>query len=211
MDQKKHWEKVYAEKTPEEVSWYQSSPNLSLKMIATTQLSLTDPIIDIGCGASTLLDHLVTLGYSDITVLDISKTALSCAQKRLGEAGKNIRWEEANICAFKPQHSYILWHDRAVFHFLTDPGERAQYLQVLNSSLAPGGYVILATFALDGPEKCSGLPVQRYSSELLKQTLGGSYQPLLQDQEIHRTPAGREQKFIYTLFKKSSEKNNIAS
>ena len=202
MDNKTHWEEIYAEKKADEVSWYQSSSELSLRMVAAAELSLSDPIIDVGGGACKLVDQPATLGYKNLTVLDISAKALDHAKIRLSKTAEKIQWIESDINDFKPQCRYAFWHDRAVFHFLTDQNDRARYLEALNRSISPDGYVMIATFALDGPEQCSGLPVQRYSHELLEKTLGNDYQLILKDQESHLTPWGKEQKFIYGLFRR---------
>ncbi len=199
---KKHWEEIYEESAPEEVSWYQTRPEISLKMIEAARLSISDPLIDVGGGASRLVDHLMDLGYTDLTVLDISGTALDRTKTRLGPAAKSVHWVETDITRFTPDRRYALWHDRAVFHFLTNPQDRTRYLDVLNRSVVPGGHVLIATFALDGPEKCSGLPVQRYSHELLQETLGNAYELVAKDRETHVTPWGKEQKFLFTLFRR---------
>lgn len=202
MDKKTHWEEIYTESKPDEVSWYQSSPELSLRMIEAARLSLSNPIIDVGGGACKLVDQLAALGYKNLTVLDISAKALDHAKTRLGKAAKKIQWVESDVTEFKPKSRYALWHDRAVFHFLTNQNDRARYLEALNRSLSPGGHVVIATFALNGPEQCSGLPVQRYSHELLEKTLGNDYQLISKDQESHLTPWGKKQQFIYALFRR---------
>lgn len=201
-DMKQYWEEIYEERATDEVSWYQSRPEMSLRMIEAARISVSDPIIDVGGGASRLVDHLVELGHTDLTVLDISRTALDRAKDRLGQAAKSVRWMEADITHLAPDRRYALWHDRAVFHFLTGRQDRARYLEALNRSVTPGGHVVIATFALDGPEQCSGLPVQRYSDELLQETLGGDYELVAKDRETHVTPAGKRQKFIFTLFRR---------
>ncbi|EKD42535.1 MAG: putative methylase protein [uncultured bacterium] len=201
MDKKSHWEDVYQNKKIDEVSWYQVRPEFSLRMIEAAKLSLQDPIIDVGGGASRLVDHLIELGFKNISVLDISEKALEHARQRLGDAGKNIEWIKADIVGFKPEKKYAFWHDRAVFHFLTDLKDREQYLETMQGALSSPGYVMIAAFAQDGPEKCSGLPVQRYSHETLIQTLGPDYHLILKDREIHETPAKKQQSFIYGLFR----------
>jgi trans-aconitate methyltransferase len=202
MDKKAHWEDVYRKKKVDEVSWYQPQPGLSLHMIAAAKLDRDAAIIDVGGGASRLIDNLVIQGYTNLSVLDISGESLTCAKERVGPAGQNVQWIESDITVFNPSQKFHFWHDRAVFHFLTDPGERTRYLEVMNKSLASGAYVLIATFAPDGPEKCSGLPVQRYSHESLQQTLGPAYKIVAHEQETHSTPSGGQQKFIYALFRK---------
>jgi len=202
MDKKNHWEDVYEKKKIDEVSWYQTRPEVSLRMIREVRLPLDAPIIDVGGGASTLVDHLVDLGFKDLTVLDLSGKALERARQRLGDKAEDIRWIEADILEFNPKQTYAFWHDRAVFHFLMDQEDKRKYLHALDRALQPSAYAMIATFALDGPEKCSGLPVCRYSFESLHQALGFGYQLVLKDEERHKTPAGREQSFIYSLFRK---------
>jgi len=202
MDKKHHWEDVYRKKKVDEVSWYQARPGLSLRMIAAANLARDAAIIDVGGGASLLIDNLITQGYTNLSVLDISGESLKCAKERIGSSGQNVQWIESNITDFNPQQKFQFWHDRAVFHFLTNPDERARYLEVMNRSLASGAHAMIATFAPDGPEKCSGLPVQRYSHESLQQILGPACKMVLQEQETHLTPAGGQQKFIYALFRK---------
>ena len=202
MDKKSHWEDVYQNKKINEVSWYQDRPKISLRMIDAAKLSFDDPIIDVGGGASRLVDHLIELGFRNLTVLDISGKALEHAKQRLGNAGKNIKWVKADIVEFKPKATYAFWHDRAVFHFLTNLGDRQRYLETMRGALSHPAYAMIASFALDGPEKCSGLLVQRYSHEILEQTLGPDYHLIAKDQEMHLTPAGKPQSFIYDLFRK---------
>ena len=204
MDKKAHWEEVYSKKQPGEVSWFQVHPDLSLRLIKAAKLDKTAPIIDVGGGASTLVDALLDEGYQNLSVLDISKEALAHAKRRLTARTENIKWFESDVTQFQPTQTYQFWHDRAVFHFLTDKDDRKRYLQVLAASLDKTGYAMIATFALNGPEKCSGLSVQRYSVESLQQTLGSDYQLILTDQETHLTPGGNQQRFVYCLFKKLS-------
>lgn len=202
MDQKNHWENVYEKKQIDEVSWHQAHPKLSLQMIQKAKLPLEAVLIDIGAGASKLVDDLIELGYNDLSVLDISGKALEHAKQRLGDKSKNVQWIESDILKFNSQKTYSFWHDRAVFHFITNPEDRQQYLNTMNRSLSPASFVMIATFALDGPEKCSNLPVHRYSHESLQETLGCDYRLIAKDQEIHVTPAGKSQSFIYGLFRK---------
>lgn len=203
MDKKSHWEDVYSKKQPSEVSWHQARPDFSLRLMAAAKLDKAAPIIDVGGGASTLVDCLLDDGYQNLSVLDISKQALLHAKSRLGSRAKEIKWLESDVTQFQPTQTYQFWHDRAVFHFLTDAEDRKKYLQVLAASLDSKAYVMLATFALDGHEKCSGLPVQRYSVDSLQQTLGSDYELVQTDQETHLTPGGNPQRFVYCLFKKS--------
>jgi trans-aconitate methyltransferase len=182
------------------VSWYQRSPQLSLQMIAATGVAADGAIIDVGGGASTLVDKLLESGYSDVTVLDIASAALERSRARLGDAAKNVMWIEADILHFKPNRSFRLWHDRAVFHFLTEKSQQRHYADLLQKAIEPGGHLILATFGPDGPERCSGLPVQRYSTEELSRLLEPVFELQAQDLEEHKTPRGSVQQFLYTCW-----------
>lgn len=194
-----HWDRAYEDLTASGVSWYQPRPTLSVDLISNLRLPPTTPVIDVGGGASTLAGSLVEMGFADVTVLDLSSTALELAKKRLGpEAG--VQWVHADLLTWAPPRIYGLWHDRAVFHFLTQEDERSTYLQKLASALTRPGYVILATFASDGPERCSGLPVARYSVEDLTgilstvdvRVVGGC-------REEHTTPSGKVQPFSWVV------------
>lgn len=202
MDRKQHWEQVYAQKPPTEVSWFQPRPEYSLRLIAAAGVDKSQPILDLGGGASRLVDNLLDEGYRDVSVLDISAAALQHARNRLGTRAAQVTWIEADATVFEPPQTYVLWHDRAVFHFLTDPAERQAYRQRLARGLRSGGHLIIATFALDGPERCSNLPVQRYSPETLSAELGGDYTLVESTTEVHVTPAQKEQRFVYCRFVK---------
>jgi trans-aconitate methyltransferase len=197
---KQHWENLYASKDPTQVSWYQSTPTPSLALISASNIPLAAEIIDIGGGASTLPGHLLTAGYSNLTVLELSASAIHRSRLQLGSAASQIRWIEADVLAWQPNTHYHLWHDRAVFHFLTDPTDRATYLRTLRSALHPGAAVILATFAPDGPERCSGLPVRRYSPGMLSTELGPGFSLAQSLTEAHKTPSGSTQSFLYCRF-----------
>ncbi len=198
MEIKNHWENIYQTKTSTQVSWYQEHARLSLRLIADTGIDRADPIIDVGGGTSTLVDDLLADGYRQLTVLDISAGALQTAQQRLGARATAVTWIEADITqAQLPGQFYAVWHDRAVFHFLTQPHDRQRYIQVVRHAVKPGGHVIVATFALDGPPRCSGLDVTRYSPDSLHHEFGEDFQLLTSTRETHVTPFGTEQKFIY--------------
>jgi trans-aconitate methyltransferase len=196
-ERKTHWENVYREKQPDEVSWFQEHPEKSLEMIRVTEVGLNEPIIDVGGGASTLVDQLLHAGYSDVSVMDISGAALAHSRSRLGAEAGQVAWIEGDVTEFVPSRQYALWHDRAVFHFLTRESDRRNYLHVLQEALPPGGQVIIATFAPDGPEKCSGLAVERYGADKLQAALGAGFELLNTVKEAHRTPAGQLQHFAY--------------
>lgn len=195
---KQHWEGVYEGKRYTDVSWYQALPEQSLALIEASGIEVDEAIVDVGGGASTLVDHLVDRGYRDVTVVDISAHGLAQAQERLGPAAEQVHWVVADVTEFRPERAYSLWHDRAVLHFLTDPGDRQRYVEVLKSALPPGGYVVLATFGPEGPLRCSGLEVRRYSVEMMSDLLGPEFD--LQDSrlEYHATPAGNTQQFLVT-------------
>lgn len=205
MQPKEHWEHVYRTKATTEVSWFQKHAALSLKLIREAGLPLYSPIIDVGGGASTLVDDLLDAGYENVTVLDLSGAALSAARARLGSRAQRVTWLESDVLtAALPRHRFDVWHDRAVFHFLTGPEERRVYVRTVLDAVRPGGLVIIATFAEDGPTKCSGLPVMRYSPDALHAELGGSFQLLGHEREAHRTPGGNEQKFVYCRFRRGA-------
>ena len=202
--QKNHWENVYKSKGPEQVSWFQPHLTKSLELITQSGVDKKARIIDIGGGTSTLADDLFAKGYSDLTVLDISAEALNQSKKRLGEKAGQMTFIETDILkAGLPKNGFDLWHDRAVFHFLTQRDERKAYLETLRQSLKPGGFVIIASFSLEGPPKCSGLDVMRYSPEILGRELGSDFALLNSCFERHKTPFNSFQDFVYCLYKKS--------
>ena len=197
IDRKTHWQNVYRGKLPSDVSWYQKEPLLSLELIRSSGVASNGAIIDVGGGASVLVDYLCREGYTNISVLDISGIALASAKQRLGEAAKNIEWFESDITEFVPPHHFALWHDRAVFHFLTSKSDRSRYLTALKQALEPGGHVIIAAFAIGGPKRCSGLDVEQYDSFKLMNELGEEFLLAEEKEETHITPAGKEQNFVY--------------
>lgn len=202
MKSKEHWNKIYTEKSATEVSWFQDHAELSLKLIENAGISASASIIDVGGGESTLVDDLLGQGYENITILDISKVALGTAKARLGKRASKVQWIESDVLKSKlPMHVYDLWHDRAVFHFLTNETDRHAYVQQVKQAVKPGGFVIVATFAEDGPTECSGLPVMRYSANELHSQFGESFELLGQEKESHYTPDENSQKFIYCLCK----------
>lgn len=204
MPSKEHWEKVYTSKPAAAVSWYQEHAERSLKLIRATGVARREPVIDIGGGASTLVDDLLADGYTDLTVIDLSAAALAAARRRLGSRATAVRWLEADITTVElPRRHYAVWHDRAVFHFLTAAEERAAYLGAVFHAVRPGGYVIVATFAEDGPAQCSGLPVQRYSADSLHAEFGEAFTLLDHETETHRTPSGALQQFVYCFCRKA--------
>ncbi len=197
---KRHWEKVYGKNKPTEVGWYQQEPTLSLHLIHNTKLSFDAPIIDVGGGSSVLVDRLCDEGYTNISVLDYSANALNHTKDRLGDKADNIKWYEEDITHFKPSQRFSLWHDRAVFHFITGKSDRQNYVSVLKNSLEPGGHLIIAAFAIGGPKKCSGLKIVQYDAEKLMGELGDCFELVGEKDEIHITPVKTEQKFNYFHF-----------
>ncbi len=199
-ESKEHWEKVYREKSPLAVSWYQLEPHLSLALIDKTAVPLDAPVIDIGGGASTLVDRLCERGYTNVSVLDLSAAALAHSKHRLAQAGARVHWYEEDVIRFRPPQRYALWHDRAVFHFLTKGADREAYVDVLKQALAPGGHLVMLTFALDGPARCSGLDIVQYDAEKLSAELGAEFVLLETGREAHLTPSGNQQNFAYFRF-----------
>lgn len=201
MQQKSHWEEVYRVKAPTEVSWYQPQATNSLELIRAVLPDKAGVIIDVGGGASVLVGDLLGAGYQALTVLDLSGAALGEVQRRLGEQARCVQWLEADVLeVWLPAAAFDVWHDRAVFHFLTSVKERQRYVAQLRHALRPGGHVVMATFAQGGPSRCSGLDVQRYTPESLQAALGEDFQLLRDEAEVHVTPAGKQQAFIYCIF-----------
>ena len=201
-----HWQRAYRAKTEQEVSWYQDSPEPSLALVAGAAVSPASSIIDIGGGTSHLVDHLVQRGYVNVAVLDISSAALAKAQARLGASASVVDWIAADITTWTPTHRYEIWHDRATFHFMVTEGDRIAYLARLRQALAPGGHAIIATFAPDGPEQCSGLPVMRYDPARLADLLGPKFMLVSSERHLHHTPSGAVQPFQFSVFKRCSVK-----
>jgi ubiquinone/menaquinone biosynthesis C-methylase UbiE len=183
-----------------EVSWYQTEPTLSLELIHDTGIGKDAPIIDVGGGTSLLVDRLHAEGFSRLAVLDVSAAALSRAQRRLGEQAAAIEWYEADVTEFVAPHAFVLWHDRATLHFLVDPTDRKEYFRVLKRSLTHDGHVIIATFAVGGPTKCSGLDIRQYDAKNLSHELGDDFRLVVERSETHVTPAKTEQRFTYFRF-----------
>lgn len=198
---KLHWENIYTEKLPQEVSWYQQEPTVSLEIIRHFS-DKSARIIDIGGGVSVLIDHLLKRGYSNLALLDISAKALEHVKNRLSDQAAKIEWFEKDITEFVPPHTYDIWHDRAVFHFLTDIKSRQLYVNVLKNAVKPGSHIIIAAFAKDGPKKCSGLDTVQYDNASIQHELGDEFILLDSQPETHITPAGKEQRFIYFVFQR---------
>lgn len=202
VERQQHWEQVYAERDPLDVSWYQVRPERSLALIEAYAPGRDTPIIDMGSGASTLIDALIGAGYRDVTAVDISERGLACTRQRLGERAAGVSFIRSDVTAFAPTRRYRVWHDRAVFHFLTDPADRARYVAALNAALTPDGTAIVATFAPDGPERCSNLPVARYDQAGIAAVFEPHFRLIGTEREVHTTPAGKPQAFHYFQFQR---------
>ena len=200
MDSKTHWEHIYGTKSPDQVSWFEPDAALSLALIHRIAPTRAEAIIDVGAGAAVLVDGLLSSGYRQITVLDLSAAALAHAQRRLGDSARSVHWQEADVLdAALPARAFDVWHDRAVFHFLTRAVDRRRYVAQVRRSLRPGGTTVIATFASDGPSRCSGLDVIRYSPTSLHAELGDDFRLLSGQRHTHITPWGAEQSFTYCL------------
>jgi len=198
MDPESHWENVYGTKAPDEVSWFRLHLDTSLALIERAGVNLSSSIIDVGGGESTLIDDLLIWGYSNLTVLDISETALEVTRSRLGEAAQKVHWIIADIThANLPPRSFDVWHDRAVFHFLTTREQRLAYVESVSSAVRPGGHVIVGTFGPEVPTRCSGLDAMRYDTDALHKEFGARFHLLESRKELHQTPFGTMQQFLY--------------
>lgn len=197
-----HWNRVYSTKSPTEVSWFESEPRVSLQLIASVA-SAASSVIDVGGGASRLVDGLLDAGYEQVAVLDVSAVALANAKARLGDRASRVRWIVSDILQCNALGQFDLWHDRAVFHFLTDALDRRKYVELAARSIRPGGHLIVGTFALEGPEKCSGLSVCRYDATSLAAEMGPRFQLLNHLSHTHLTPAEKQQQFIFCVFQRS--------
>jgi 2-polyprenyl-3-methyl-5-hydroxy-6-metoxy-1,4-benzoquinol methylase len=199
-DRQAHWQNVYLTKVEREVSWSQESPEPSLGLIETYASGKGAAIVDIGGGASRLVDALRKRGYGNVTVLDLSEAALQSAKARLGADAASVQWVAADVTKWQPPQAFDVWHDRAAFHFLVDPRDREAYISRLHQGVKQGGHAIIATFALDGPEKCSGLPVQRYDHATLGVALGPTFELVHHQPHHHVTPWGAAQSFQFSVF-----------
>lgn len=202
VERRAHWEGVYGTKAPTEVSWFQARPDISLELIRSTGIPLNGTIVDVGGGASTLVDHLLHEGRSSILVLDISATALARAQKRLGSKAQHVGWIAGDVTQWRPDAQVDLWHDRAVLHFLTETSDQNAYADTLRTVLKPGGCAIIAGFAPGGPLKCSGLDIVQHDAQSLQHLLGDDFHLVRIRNEVHRAPWGSEQAFRYHVFRR---------
>lgn len=204
FDAKTHWQDVYGSKATTAVSWYQETPAPSLDLLRLAGATPATGIIDVGGGASILADALLALGYGDLSVLDISQAALEAAQARLGAGAGKVDWIVADVTQWHPARSYDIWHDRAAFHFLVEEESRVAYVERLHSALRVGGHAIIGTFAPDGPEKCSGLPVQRHDARSLAAALGAGFRLVDSRRHDHATPWGATQHFHFGTFRREA-------
>ena len=198
----RHWDGVYGSRSFDQVSWYQTVPERSLRHIQDAVTNPNAAIIDVGGGASTLIDHLLDAGFKDITVLDISENALQQARHRLGFRADAVNWVVADVRTFMPGREFMVWHDRAVLHFLVDAGDRARYLEALRRALLPGAKLVLSTFGPEGPLKCSGLQIRRYNVDMLIELLGSSFALKVKEVDYHETPAGATLHLQYSICKR---------
>jgi SAM-dependent methyltransferase len=203
VGRKAHWENVYTTKGEKEVSWYQENPAPSLALIALAGLSADASIIDIGGGASRLVDALIDRNVGQVAVLDLSAAALDAARQRLGDKGAGVEWVVADVTTWEPSRTYDLWHDRAAFHFLTDPADQSSYVGRLAKAVKRGGCAIVGTFALDGPERCSGLPIVRHDANSLSAILGTDFKLIDARPHNHATPWGAVQRFQFSTFRRA--------
>lgn len=202
FDRKKHWENIYQTKELKDVSWFQPTPETSLDFFKQFNVPTTAKVIDIGGGDSFLVDHLLDLGYQDISVLDISAAAIDRAKQRLGDKAKNVKWIVADAATFKPTEKYDFWHDRAAFHFLTDEQEIANYLQIAQESINPTGILVIGTFSEQGPKKCSGIEIKQYSETTMTDQLKKFFEKIKCITVDHLTPFDTIQNFVFCSFRK---------
>ena len=202
LERQSHWENVYRTKGERGVSWFQEAPTASLELIRATGVGPDASIIDIGGGASRLADALLADGFGSVTVLDVSEKALATARNRLGPRAERVIWIVADVTAWRPAKSYDVWHDRAAFHFLTEPSDRAAYAGCVREAVRPGGHGIIGTFAPDGPERCSGLPVVRHDGTSIGEMLGPSFRLIESRRHDHGTPDGNVQRFQFSRFQR---------
>jgi 2-polyprenyl-3-methyl-5-hydroxy-6-metoxy-1,4-benzoquinol methylase len=203
MEAATHWREVYDTRSADEVSWYQAEPGLSLAWIREFVPDRHSRILDVGAGASLLVDRLLEEGYHRPAVLDLAPNALEVVRKRLGGRADAVEWFATDLLEFDPPHPYELWHDRAVLHFLREPSQQARYAETVRRAVLPGGLVLIATFAMGGPTRCSGLDVVQYDAPALLRLLGDEFSVVRTAEEVHRTPAGAEQRFQYTLLRRA--------
>jgi SAM-dependent methyltransferase len=197
-----HWDGVYTSRPSDEVSWFEREPATSLRLVEAAAASRSASVVDVGAGTSSLVDHLVDDGFTDVTLLDVSPTALDAVRVRLGGRARAVTFVVGDVLAWEPAARYDVWHDRAVFHFLTDPPDRARYVATAAAAVRPGGLLVIGAFAADGPTHCSGLPVCGYAPEQLAETFGLAFVLVAHEREVHRTPSGAAQPFTWVVLRR---------
>lgn len=202
-ERRRHWDRIFDERGPARVSWYERSPRMSLEMIELAGADRDDSVLDVGGGAAPLAGALLERGFADVTVLDVSAVALRAARAALGGAAERVAWLEADVLDWTPLRRYRLWHDRAVFHFLTDPADRQRYVAAARAALAPGGLLVIGAFAEDGPTTCSALPVRRYGPAALAEAFGDPFVPVAARRDEHCTPGGSVQAFTWAALRRA--------
>jgi SAM-dependent methyltransferase len=204
VDMERHWQTIWADRDPEAVSWFQRSADVSLRSVIQTTPDLAAPVVDVGGGAAPLAGQLVEHGYRDVTVLDVSEAAVRAGRQRLGAAAEQVRWIVADVTRHGFDRDYAFWHDRAVLHFLTDAADAVRYVDQLIRAVRPGGHAVIATFGPEGPASCSGLTVRRYDPARLAGLVAGNFDAVGFEHELHRTPDGTAQQFLYGVFRRVS-------
>ncbi len=202
-DRGAHWERVHETTTPDRVSWFEREPSMSLRLVESLAAGPSAGVIDVGGGTAVLVDRLLAKGFADLTLLDVSEHALAAVRARLGPQATRVTFLHADIARWEPDREYDVWHDRAVFHFLPVEADRDRYVEVATRAVRPGGGLVLATFAPDGPDRCSGLPVLRYSGDDLAEVFAPSFFLVEQQREVHRTPGGVDQPFTWAVLRRS--------
>ena len=205
MSTSEHWQRIYTKRPATEVGWYEPDPAISRRLVSTAVTEGATSVIDVGGGASYLVDYLLEGGIERIAVLDISEAALDIARERLGHRAEGVEWLVGDVTAIPEVGTFDVWHDRAVFHFLLESEDRRRYIELAERSVAPGGSAIVATFSHDGPEKCSGLPVHRWEPSELADELGPGWQLLTSERHAHTTPGGKDQAYVYCHFRRLAD------
>ena len=208
MDAHDHWQKIYSTRQPTEVGWYELNPALSRELVGKAFQRGARSVVDIGGGASFLIDHLLDMGFERVAVVDIAEAAIALAKKRLGERARRVDWIVGDVTALGDIGRFDVWHDRAVFHFLLDDEARHSYVELSKRTVEPGGTAVIATFADDGPQRCSGLPVRRYSADQLAEECGPGWKRIDAERHVHRTPLGVAQNYIYSSFRRVDPHSN---
>ncbi len=202
-DRGAYWDAVYEADPPDQVSWFEREPSVSLRLVESLAAGPSAAMIDVGGGCSMLVDRLLEEGFADLTVLDVSERALASARARLGPSAKRVNFLHADVVRWEPARQFAVWHDRAVFHFLTVQSDRDRYVEAAQRAVHSGGALVLATFAPDGPDRCSGLPVLRYSADDLTAVFAPAFSLVAQQREVHRTPGGVDQPFTWAVFRRT--------